>query len=130
MLRALNMKITFMSAGRRSFVVSVFAGAAALVLGACGASGVVHPTAKDAEWASAKWPGTTVSELEAGRALYTSKCVGCHRLPDPNAKTPEQWPNVVDEMAERAKLTAADRDLMLRYLSSASERLREPGGSG
>ncbi len=124
------MKITFILARRRPLAVSILAGAAALVLGACGASAVVHPTAKDAEWASAKWPGTTVDELETGRALYTSKCVGCHRLPDPNAKTPEQWPTVVDEMAERAKLTAADRDLMLRYLSSASERLRETGGSG
>ncbi|HEX4474911.1 MAG TPA: cytochrome c [Polyangiaceae bacterium] len=126
----MNMKIIFISAGRHPIAVSMLAGVAALLLGACGASAVVHPTAQDAEWASAKWPGTTVGELETGRALYTSKCAGCHRLPDPNAKTPEQWPTVVDEMADRAKLTAADRDLMLRYLSSASERLRESGGNG
>lgn len=88
---------------------------------------VVHPSARDARWASEKWPGTTVAELEEGRSVFVARCAGCHNLPNPGSKSPEEWGNVVGEMATGARLTAADQDLVLRYLSVASERLRQGG---
>ena len=48
-------------------------------------------------------------------------------VPMPDAKTPDEWASVVGEMARGARLSAADQDLVLRYLSAASERLRHGG---
>jgi mono/diheme cytochrome c family protein len=85
---------------------------------------VVHPDARDASWASGKWPGTTVDDLEQGRTVFVSRCAGCHNLPLPDSKSPDEWATVVGDMATGARLSAADQDLVLRYLSATSERLR------
>jgi cytochrome c5 len=104
----------------------------AVLVGAAGVAActtaVVRPEAGDARWAQEKWPGTTVSDLEHGRSVFVSRCAGCHNLPRPDAKSPDDWAGVLDEMASRAKVTPADKDLVLRYLSAASERLRRGGG--
>ena len=100
--------------------------AAALVVFACSPA-VVHPNARDASWASEKWPGTTVAELEQGRTVFVTRCAGCHNLPLPDSKSSEEWATVVGDMATGARLSAADQDLVLRYLSATSERLRHGG---
>lgn len=102
------------------------AGTVALALWGC-ASVVVHPSGRDASWASQKWPGTTVADLEQGRTVFVSHCAGCHNLPSPGSKTPDEWASVVGEMAAGARLDAADQDLVLRYLSAVSDRLRQGG---
>lgn len=94
---------------------------------ACG-SAVIQPDARDAQWASTKWPGTTVADLDRGRATFVNRCGGCHNLPEPNVKTPDEWSSVLEEMAARSKLSAEEKDLVLRYLGAASERLRKSGG--
>jgi mono/diheme cytochrome c family protein len=98
----------------------------ALVAVGCGA-GLAHPDARDATWASGKWPGTTVGDLEHGRAVFVSRCAGCHNLPHPESKTPDEWATVVGDMATGARLTAADQDLVLRYLSATSQRIHQGG---
>jgi hypothetical protein len=96
---------------------------AGFVAAACSPA-VAHPDARDASWASEKWPGTTVDDLERGRAVFVSRCAGCHNLPLPDSKSPEEWATVVGDMATGARLSPADQDLVLRYLSASSERLR------
>ena len=103
--------------------------AALLGVVAC-STAVVRPEPRDAKWASERWPGTTVDELSRGRDLFVARCAGCHNLPRPDIKTPDEWANVVDEMASGARLSSGDRDLVLRYLSAASERLHREGHAG
>jgi cytochrome c5 len=107
-------------------VASVGALFAALALAAC-VGAAVEPDAKDASWAATRWPGTSVSELKGGRTVFVSRCSSCHGLPQPSVKTPDEWANVIDEMAPRARLSSGDRDAVLRYLSAASERQRQGG---
>lgn len=102
---------------------NVAAAVATTTFVACGGV-VAHPSARDASWAASKWPGTTVDDLEHGRSVFVSRCAGCHNLPRPDAKTPDEWASVVPEMAQGARLSAADQDLVLRYLSAASAHLR------
>lgn len=98
-----------------------------LLVASC-ATAVIRPDARDVHWASQRWPGTTVDDLSRGRELFVLRCAGCHNLPEPASKTPEQWADVVEEMGSRAKLDRGDQELVLRYLSAASERLHHPGG--
>lgn len=108
----------------KSFDAAAVAAFCLVAVAACSAAAVPPVASTDARWASERWPGTTVAELSRGRDVVVSRCSGCHALPRPEVKSPDEWSSVLDEMAARAKLSAADRDLALRYLSAASQRLR------
>ncbi|MEZ4469970.1 MAG: cytochrome c, partial [bacterium] len=93
----------------------------ALGLAGCTAA-LVRPDAEDVAWASGQWPGTTLQDLQTGRERYVRRCAGCHGLYLPEAYPPARWPHHVATMAERSRLTPADQDLIVRYLSAASHR--------
>jgi len=120
------MKVTFTFSALAALVA---AGALVVVptVSGCAASPASAPvTPSDEKWASQRWPGTTLGDLTHGHDVFVSRCSSCHSLPRPDVKSPEQWGAVLDEMGARAKLSAAERDLVNRYLSAASQRLRSP----
>ena len=92
--------------------------------GCAGSAGTVPVVPGDEKWASQRWPGTTIGDLSRGHDVFVSRCSSCHGLPRPELKSPDEWDHVLDEMAARAKLSAADSTLVNRYLSATSQRLR------
>lgn len=56
------------------------------------------------------------TQYPAGQNLYFSKCGGCHQLYDRNRYTPAAWDTLMNEMAERSKLTVEEKNLILTYL--------------
>ncbi len=91
----------------------------AALAGACGASIVPRPTERDARWASLRWPDASVELLGEGRSLYVAKCSGCHALLSPDRVVTDAFPANLDEMAERARIDARQRELIARYLVTA-----------
>jgi len=92
--------------------------ALALVVAAGGCARPVPPraTALDAERAN-----VSLAELEHGRELLIARCGSrCHQTPLPAAHTPATWPHSMDEMQERAHLTADERHAIERYLVTMS----------
>jgi mono/diheme cytochrome c family protein len=100
---------------------------AAVALAGCAAA-VSRPDPNDARWASERWPGTSVADLSRGQDLFLSRCSSCHALPQPDGKTPDEWASVLGEMGAKAKLSSGDQELVLRYLSAASERAHASQG--
>jgi hypothetical protein len=90
-----------------------------LLAGAC-AGQLPPPSEADALRASARYPGTTVADLARGRTLYVEHCSGCHALVRPAIKQPDDWPKLVAEMTDRAKLDERTAQEILRYLVVAS----------
>jgi hypothetical protein len=91
----------------------------ALVLAAaagCGGSSLPTASEGDAARAQTRWPGVTTNELNHGRSLYVGHCGTCHLPVPPTEFTPDEWPAHVDEMQERAGLTAAEAESVQRYL--------------
>lgn len=108
---------------RRTF--RIWMGLALLVGAAAGcAAALDHPTSQDAEWASARWPNTSLADLQHGRALYVEKCAGCHNLPLPAQYSPEEWEGYVEYMTADAKLTKDEQSAITRYVTAASARAR------
>jgi mono/diheme cytochrome c family protein len=93
----------------------------ALVLLA-GCAGVNAPPVNDAMAGRAQsgFPGITVAELGRGRDLYLGRCGGCHTLVAPEAHSDAEWPGLVGEMKERAKLEDDEQRLVTAYLIAAS----------
>jgi cytochrome c5 len=98
---------------RRLAILSL---AAALGASAACAAALRHPLPEDSVRVAARWPGTTLEDLERGRRLYVRRCSGCHNLFLPRAFPPERWPAQVDDMAQKARLGASERDDVVRFL--------------
>lgn len=87
-----------------------------VLVAACARSTAPVATSVDAERAAARWPGTTLEELQQGRSLFVGHCGGCHLPPRPTDFSADEWPGHVDEMRERSGLTMDESDLVVRYL--------------
>ncbi len=61
--------------------------------------------------------------LALGRSKLLARCSSCHPLPDPKEETEAVWPDTLEDMAPRAKLTEEEAKAVERYLVRAS---REP----
>jgi mono/diheme cytochrome c family protein len=59
-------------------------------------------------------------QLDEGRNLFVGRCVECHTLPPVAKYSPGKWPRLVSKMAERARLTAADKAAVIAYLQAAA----------
>ncbi len=106
----------------RVFLFSVL-----LIVTAGCATTIIQPTQEDLRWAQSHWPAVTLQDLQDGRSLYVQKCASCHHLRQPAKYEPERWPQLVAKMRPNAKIDEAQAELLVRYLSTASERLRSQG---
>ncbi len=96
-----------------------------VVISACSVK-LAPLTQANADKAAAKYPAITLSELNKGKETFESKCTMCHGLKNPGKKTATKWDATVTQMVNRAnkkteKISANDRDLIMKYLVSMSK---------
>lgn len=63
--------------------------------------------------------GATTPTLEAGRTTLTTRCASCHQVYPVAKYSPAEWAGIVEKMAARAKLDAAQQAALLAYLTAA-----------
>lgn len=66
--------------------------------------------------------GVALAELQQGRQLVMAKCSGCHRTPQPAEHKTDEWPKMIDEMAQRAHVEGSDRQAIRDYLVTMATR--------
>ncbi|MBK9070526.1 MAG: hypothetical protein IPL79_05935 [Myxococcales bacterium] len=81
--------------------------------GGCAKSVLPTPTLAWAQQAD-----VPLAELQAGREAYIAKCSSCHLAIAPADFTASEWPVHVDDMAERSKLSATQREHIVRYVTA------------
>src|ERR1700735_4182070 len=81
------------------------------------------PAQSDADRVSGKYPGYSLAELNADKALYESTCSRCHRLKNPTSRSEAKWDKIVPKMIGRLNrkegkevIDAKQQDAILRYL--------------
>ncbi|MEP7014181.1 MAG: cytochrome c [Verrucomicrobiota bacterium] len=69
-------------------------------------------------------PGLKVSlvSLREGRVLFASRCIECHTLPPVWYYKRDDWPGLVDTMAQRAHLKPGERDAIVAYILATREQ--------
>ena len=82
-----------------------------VAMAACARRSPPQVTAFDAERGNVE-----LAELQQGRKLLLGKCAGCHKTPMPNDHSPAEWPKMIAEMANRAKLDPNQTRLIEKYL--------------
>lgn len=73
-------------------------------------------------YAAAKFDGYTKQMYAQGKTISENSCNNCHKFKEPSAFTEEQLSKVVPKMADKAKLNATDKDLVLKYYLAGSKR--------
>jgi hypothetical protein len=72
--------------------------------------------------ADAQRGNVELAELHEGRKLLIRKCTNCHRAPIPDEYEAAEWPQKVQEMAERSSIDGAQQQLIEKYLVTLSTR--------
>lgn len=99
-----------------SSAVRLFA-AASVLLSGCFME-AARPTPEQV--ARAESQGLTVAQLDVGRDLFVERCTICHMAPRPSAVRANEWPDEMRHMARRAKISAAQTELITAYLQTVS----------
>ena len=60
--------------------------------------------------------------IKTGNELYAKNCALCHKLIDPAKYTMVQWPNLVNKMQKRAKITDEQKTMILSYLRTVAKK--------
>ena len=99
----------------RPLTLGVVIGSLSLVSCAT-SSNPAFPTAK----VVAEKSGNDIATLSRGRVLYTTRCTECHVARPITKFSAGQWRVLVERMAPRARLNAADQVAVESYLVAGS----------
>jgi hypothetical protein len=81
------------------------------------------PAQSDVDRVSGTYPGYSLAELNADKALYESTCSRCHRLKNPTSRSEAKWDKIVPKMIARLNkkegrevIDAKQQESILKYL--------------
>lgn len=102
---------------------NIFLGLAVL-LASCAASKVVMTDTESANYKYGKTKFTDYSKVQfvEGKTLTEKNCGSCHKLKDPTRFTEQQLNKIIPNMAKKAKITDAEKDLVLKYYVASGKR--------
>jgi hypothetical protein len=83
-----------------------------VVFAACTTTQVYLPSQSNVN----KREPATLTELQQGHDLYTSKCHKCHGLKNPEKFSAEQWTKILEKMGPKAKLNKDQVSLVYKYV--------------
>lgn len=95
----------------------------ALILAACGSSKKTSTSAEniipgDSQLTAikARYPDATSEQLKQGYSIYTGACTNCHGQKNIFKRSEASWLHEIDDMSPKAKLTAAEKDALTKYI--------------
>jgi hypothetical protein len=68
------------------------------------------------EAAKIKFPDATMDVLKRGHDLYYGTCTNCHVAKKITNFSAEELPGIIDHMAKKAKISAEEKDAVLKYV--------------
>ena len=79
-------------------------------------NGVFAPGEEQVTAVQMKHPGATLANLTEGYKLYTGTCTNCHGAKSIYRIAEAKWQPVIDDMSEKAKLTATEKEALTKYI--------------
>jgi len=68
------------------------------------------------EAAKIKFPDATMETLKQGHSLYCGVCTNCHGAKKITNFSEEELPRIIENMARKAKISAEEKDAVLKYV--------------
>ena len=66
--------------------------------------------------AKTKFPDATMDALKKGYSIYYGVCTNCHEAKKIADFSVEELPGIIDQMARKAKISAEEKDAVLKYV--------------
>jgi hypothetical protein len=80
-------------------------------------NGVYPPGNEELVAIQTKYPDVTLATLQQGHQIYTvGKCINCHGSKNIYKRGVDQWKDIIDDMAERAKISDTEKDAVYKYV--------------
>lgn len=79
-------------------------------------SGVFVPGNEELAAIQVKYSDITMKTLTEGHALYVGVCTNCHGAKSIYSRSEQAWVGIINDMAPMAKLTAAEKDAVYKYV--------------
>jgi len=79
-------------------------------------NGVVAPGNNELTAIQATHRDVTMQTLTDGYIIYTGVCTNCHGAMNIYTRPLERWPDIIADMAPRAKLTETQKDALYKYV--------------
>ena len=77
----------------------------------------VDPMEAQLAAAKTKYPDATSDQLKKGTVVYYGEaCTRCHSAKEITNFSAEELPGIIDHMAKKAKISAEDKDAVLKYV--------------
>lgn len=82
-------------------------------------NGVYEPGNAELLAIQKKYANVTLATLQQGHQIYTvGKCINCHGAKNIYKRDEARWQDIIDDMAQRAELSDADKDAVYKYVLS------------
>lgn len=81
------------------------------------ANGIYTPGQEELAAIQARFSDASLDQLKTGHTIYsTGACVQCHKAMNIYQRSEAQWAGILADMAQRARLTAEQKDAVYKYI--------------
>lgn len=80
-------------------------------------NGIYEPGEEELKAIRAQYPDVTLDKLKEGYVIYTmGECIQCHNPKNIYKRDVSEWPHIIDNMAEMAKISAEKKDAVSKFV--------------
>lgn len=80
-------------------------------------NGVHEPTQKEYLAIQEKYINVSLDQLKEGYKIYSQgACINCHEAKNIYKRSDEKWGHILDDMAEKARLSDSEKDAVTKYV--------------
>lgn len=80
-------------------------------------NGVHEPTQKEYLAIQEKYINVSLDQLKEGYKIYSQgACINCHEAKNIYKRSDEKWGHIIDDMAEKARLSDSEKDAVTKYV--------------
>lgn len=80
-------------------------------------NGVHEPTQKEYLAIQEKYINVSLDQLKEGYKIYSQgACINCHEAKNIYKRSDEKWGQILDDMAEKARLSDSEKDAVTKYV--------------
>lgn len=81
------------------------------------ADGIYPPGNEELIAIQVKHKDVTLEKLQEGYKIYTQgACINCHGAENIYAHTADQWEGIIDDMAQKARISEPEKDAVYKYV--------------
>ncbi|MDP2385732.1 MAG: cytochrome c [Bacteroidota bacterium] len=81
------------------------------------ANGIYPPGNEELTAIQVKHKDVTLEKLQEGYKIYTQgACINCHGAENIYAHTEDQWEGIIDDMAQKARISDPEKDAVYKYV--------------